>query len=242
MTQNPWADPSTQTEPGAPYAGPPPTGQLYPGAPYPGGSYPGGYGPAGGSPYGWPAAGGYPWPYAWGGPGYPGWPMPPQGPRRPGQVVAAAVLAFVQAALVLLASFYVFMLATVADVASSQSLRVPGEVGRLAGEARVLAFVQLASVVLLVVAGILALGRPRRPGWILLLAAFGVQVVLAIYWAVRLSTVFGDLPGAQTSAPVIGFSLAFAAPPLVGLGLVLLGPGRRWFDVREPAQSRPGHG
>jgi uncharacterized membrane protein len=160
--------------------------------------------------------------------------MPPQGPRRPGQVVAAAVLAFVQAALVLVASIYVFMLATVLGFASDQSLRVPADVARLATEGRVLAIVQLVSAVLLVVAGVLALGRPRRQVWYLLLAALGLQLALAVYWAVRLGTVLGDVPGPDPSSAFLTMSLFFAAPPAVALGLVLLGPGRRWFAVRDP--------
>ena len=91
---NPWSDPSTPTQPGSPYLGPPPT------APHPYG-YP--------SPYG-----GYP------GYGYPGsWaPVPPRPPQRPGQVITTAVLAFVQAGVVLFASLYLWFIASVVDLAA----------------------------------------------------------------------------------------------------------------------------
>ena len=217
---NPWADPSTPTELGAPYPGPPPTGP--PPGPYPG-PYPW---PYPGSPYGWH-------PYGWGY-GPPWAPLPPPAPRRPGQVVAAAVLAFVQAALVLFASVYVFLLATVADVASGASLRLPGQLGRLATEARVVAVVQLVSAVALVVGGLLALHRRNRGSWLALLGVFGLQVALAVYWAVRVSAVVNDLPGSQTTGPLVTLSLFFVAAPLVGIGLLALGPGRRWFAAGDP--------
>lgn len=242
MTGDPWADPST--EPVPPYSGPPQQSTPYQGAPYLTAPYQGApYQAYPGPAYGWPPAGAQPYPYGWS--PYPWWPMPPQGPRRPGQVVGAAVLAFVQAALVLIGSLYTFMIATVVGLAADQSLQVPGAVGRVAGEARILAIVQLVSVVLLVVAGILALGNPPRPAaWPLLLVAFGVQVALAIYWTVRLATLTSDLPGnANPGGAFLSMTLFFAAPPLVGLGLVVIGPGRRWFARRdEPAVRHPGAG
>jgi hypothetical protein len=168
--------------------------------------------------------------------------MAPQGPQRPGQVVAAAVLALVQAVMVLIGSLYTFVIAAVVGLASDQSLQVPAEVGRVADEARILAIVQLASVVLLVVVGILALAsRPRPATWPLLLIAFGLQVALAIYWTVRLVMLTNDIPSGNPGAGFLSLTLLFAAPPLVGLGLVVVGPGRRWFaGVHEPAFGHPG--
>ncbi len=64
--RNPWADPSTPTEPGEPYSGPP-SGTPYGPAGHPGYGYPGyGYGPP--MPYGYGYGYSYPpVPY-----GYPG--------------------------------------------------------------------------------------------------------------------------------------------------------------------------
>jgi hypothetical protein len=218
---DPWADPSTPTEPGAPYAGPPPTAPV-PGGPY--GQYPPGYGYP--PPYGYPAPYGYPGAYgqSWAS-------SPPQAPRRPGQVITSAVLAFVQAGLVLLASLYLWFFAAVAEVAVSEAGAgaTSSEVEALATEGTVLAVVQLVSTVLLVVGGIAALNRRSRAAWLLLVTAHAVQVVLAVYWTVRLLAVLGDVPGAGAEEGFASFALFFAAAPLVGLGLLLLGAGRRWF-------------
>ncbi|MGY1803954.1 DUF6264 family protein [Blastococcus sp. SYSU D00922] len=206
---SPWADPSTPTEPGAPYAGPPPTAPPY-GAP--------------------PPAYGYPPPYAaapWGVP-Y-GYPVPPRRPQRPGQVITAAVLAFAQSVVVLIASVYVWFFASVADVATTAADGVydPATVDALATEGTVLAIVQLVSVVLLIGAGVWVLNSRRRAAATLLVVALAVQVVLAAYWMVRLQSEIG---GYDTDGTIVAFSLFFAAAPLVGLGMLLIGPGRRWFD------------
>jgi hypothetical protein len=206
---SPWADPSTPTEPGAPYAGPPPTAPPY-GAP--------------------PPAYGYPPPYAaapWGAP-Y-GYPLPPRPPQRPGQVITAAVLAFAQSVVVLIASVYVWFFASVADIATAAAEDVydPATVEALATEGTVLAVVQLVSVVVLIGAGVWALNSRRRGAGLLLVVALAVQVVLSAYWLVRLQSEIG---GFDTDGTIVAFSLFFAAGPLVGLGMLLVGPGRRWFD------------
>ena len=207
--RDPWADPSTETQQGAPYAGPPP--------PAPGWTPPYGGGHAYG---GWP-------------PPWPGWGWPPAPPRRlrPGQVVAAAVLAFVQAALVLFASLYVYLFASVAGLAATQGgpgLSLP-RAEALAREGQALALVQVLSVVALVVGGILALSRATRAAWLVLLAALGVQLVLALYWAVRLADLVTAVPGSGDGGFLVVTTLFFAAGPLTGLGLLVAGPGRRWF-------------
>jgi hypothetical protein len=223
---NPWADPTTPTEPGPPYTGPPVTGPPAP-APYPPGLY--------GQPYGWPPPGMPPYGMAYPpgpyGPG-PWMPGPPPGPRRPGQVVGSAVLAFVQAAMVLVVSLYVWFAVSLIGFAAGQA---PGsspsdEAEALAAEGKVLIVLGLLSVVLLVVGGIAALMRRSRTAWLLVGAAHAVQVLLAAYWGIRLYTVVGDIPGTVNEAGFAAFALVFAVGPLVGLGLVAFGPGRRWFD------------
>lgn len=239
MSGDPWADPSMPTEEVPPYSGPPQQRPPYQGAPYQGAPYQP-YQPYPGTPYGWPPAGAQPSPYGWSPYGW--WPTPPPGPRRPGQVVGAAVLAFAQSALVLFGSIYTFLIASVVGLAADQSLQVPGGVRQVATEARIVSVLQLASVVLLVVAGVLALGtRPRRATWPLLLAAFGAQVALAVYWSIRLVMLTSDLPGRSPGASFLGLTLFFAAGPLVGLGLVLIGSGRRWFAApHQPDLRYPG--
>ena len=214
MSGNPWADPSTPTESGPPYAGPPAT--------VPHSTPPAGYGypygpPAYGYPYGYPAP--------WG-------PFPPAAPRRPGQVTTSAVLAFVQAALVLLSSLYVWFFASVADLATTgvRGAYSSATVRALATEGSTLAIVQLVSAVALVVGGILALTRRTRAARLALIAAHAVQVLLAGYWTVRLLELAGDLPGSGPAGSLVAFTAFFAAGPTVGVGLLLAGAGRRWFD------------
>jgi hypothetical protein len=231
---SPWADPSTPTEPGEPYAGPPsgtpygPAGYRgYPG--YPG--YPG-YGPPGQPGYGYPPVPyGYGYPYAPGPYGYPGpwWPAAPPKPSRPGQVITSAVLAFVQSGLVLFSSLYAWFIASVLGLAArDQSL--PSSLRGFGGEITVVAILQLVSVALLILAGIRALTK-RTPGaWWLLLAAHGVQLAFCLYWAVRVIDLFNAVPGPDPGGTFATFTLVFAAAPLVGIGLVVGGPGKRWFD------------
>ncbi len=216
--RDPWADPSTPTEPGAPYAGPPVTAP--PGTNW---APPGYGGPPGYQPYGYPPPGyGHPAP----------WPVAPRGPRRPGQVIASAVLAFVQAAMVLIASLYVWFFASIVTVASAGAPGVLDAEG-LATEGTVLAAVQVVSAVLLVTAGVLALHRRSRTTWLLLVAAHVLQIVLSVYWLVRLLALADDVPGPDTDTVLATFTVFFAAGPVVGLGLVLTGAGRRWFAAEQ---------
>jgi hypothetical protein len=223
---NPWADPATPTEPGPPYAGPPVTGPPAP-------AY--GFSPYGPQPYGWPAygpaAGGAypPGPYGHPMPWVPG---PPPGPRRPGQVIGSAVLAFVQVALVVFASLYVWFAASLVSFAAGEApVDYSSDTARaLASEGTVLGVIGLVSAVLLVVGGVAALNRRARTAWLLLVVALAVQVVLAGYWGIRMYTLLGDVPGTIDEGAFASFALVFAGAPVVGLGLVVLGPGRQWFD------------
>jgi hypothetical protein len=222
---SPWADPETPTEPGAPYAGPPPT------APYAGYPVPSRYGPP---VYGYPGYGypGYGYPgYGHPGYGYPsfGQPVAPRPPRRPGQLVTAAVLTFVQAALVLVTSLYVYFFAALLEIAS-RDVPLPGAATAFAGEGTVLAIVQVISAVLLVVGGIRVLMRRTPAAWWLLVGALAAQVVLAAYWLVRLVEFERDLPGPDEPGPFLATTFVYAAMPLVALGMVLFGPGKRWFE------------
>ena len=199
---SPWSDPATETQPGAPYAGPPPT-TPYRSAP------------------GWPppAPYGTAWPQTW----PPPWPPAPARPQRPGQVIAAAVLAFVQAAAVALSTAYLQLLGTVFSMAAGEP-GFPADGAALAAEAGVLSLVQLVSVVLLVAAGVLALTSRRALVRWTLAAAFALQLALAAYWAARLLGAFGPASG------VLPFLVVcFAAGPAVALGLSVGRPARAWF-------------
>ncbi|MGY1752730.1 hypothetical protein [Blastococcus sp. SYSU D01042] len=222
--RDPWSDPTgpvepypgpprTEPPPQQPYAAPPPWGQQ----PYQ-------------QPYGAPPPWGQP---AWGPAPYGPQPWGPPRERMPGQVVAPAVLAFVQAVVVLIASLYVWFFASVADIASSGRPGVyTSETARsLATEGTVLAVVQLASVVLLVAGGVLALNRRTPTAYRLLAGALVVQVVIALYWAGRLLDVLGTLGGGDGEGSLAAFSLFFLVLPAVALGLLLSGVARRWFTA-----------
>ncbi|MGY1679509.1 hypothetical protein [Geodermatophilus sp. SYSU D01176] len=202
---DPWSDPATETQPGAPYAGPPPTTMPY-----------------------WvpPAAlHATPWPQPWS-------PAPAR-PQRPGQVVAAAVLALVQAAGVALATAYVQLVGTVFAMAADQP-GFPADGAALAAEAGALAVVQLVSVAALGAGGILALTR-RSPlaRWVLV-GALALQLALAAYWAVRLLTAFDSATGV-----LLLLVLCFAAGPAVALGLSSGRPARAWFGGRPDGGATP---
>jgi len=239
---DPWSDP---TKPVEPYPGPPQTAPQKPQY----GQQPYGQPQYGQQPYGRPQYGqqpyGVPQPQwgqpqwgqpQWGsGPYGPAWGRPPV-PRTPAQVITAAVLAFVQAVVVLIASLYVWFFASIADIASSGRPDVyTSETARqLATEGTVLAVLQLFSVALLVIGGILALNRRTPTAYRLLAGAHVVQVVLALYWAGRLLDVLGDLPGADGEGSLAAFSLFFLVGPVVSLGLLLSGAARRWFTATPP--------
>jgi magnesium-transporting ATPase (P-type) len=144
------------------------------------------------------------------------------------------VLAFVQTAIALIGTLYTYMLSALVGLGANQSAEFgsPG-VRSLASEGTVLALVQLAAVVPLVAGGILVLTRRSRAAWLTLLVAFAIQVLIALYWMFRLSGVIGQGFDAATG-PLAAFTLVFAAAPLVGVGLLLSGPARRWFP--EPAR------
>jgi hypothetical protein len=134
----------------------------------------------------------------------------------------------VQAAIALIGTLYTYMLSALVGLTTDQGAVADPAVRTLASEGTVLAIVQLVSVVPLVVGGIMVLSRRSRTAWLVLVLAFAAQVLIALYWAVRLSGLIGDEFDAE-GAPLVAFTLFFAAAPLVGLGLLAVGAGRRWF-------------
>ncbi|WP_139177085.1 hypothetical protein [Geodermatophilus siccatus] len=181
-------------------------------------------------PYWTPAAPhAVPWPQPWPQP----WPPAPARPQRPGQVIAAAVLAFVQAAGVALATAYLQLLGAVFSMAAGEP-GFPADGAALAAEAGVLSLVQLASVVLLLTAGVLGLASRRPVARWTLVAAFSLQLSLAAYWAARLLAVLDQ--GAGVLAALV---LGFAAAPAVALGLAVGRPARAWFRSSPDEGTAP---
>ena len=147
--------------------------------------------------------------------------MPPRGPQRPGQVITSAVLAFVQAGVVLFASLYVWFIASFVGLAAQGDPTVStSRVDALTTEATVVAVVQLLSVVLLVAGGIRSLTARTRTAWLLAVVAHGAQIVLTV--------VLGDPPDHAPGR----------APRFRPAG----GDGRLHDRVRRRATGRSRHG
>jgi hypothetical protein len=152
-------------------------------------------------------------------------------------VIAAAVLAFVQAGVVAVASAYVFLLASVFSLAEGEP-GFPADAAALATEATVVAAVQIGSVVALVVTGVVVLNRRGAAARWALVAALGLQIALAAYWWTRLDGLSGAV-GPDPSTVVLFGVLCFAAAPAVGLGLVSSRPARAWFaGAAQEADAR----
>ena len=204
---------------GAPYAGPPsygpadrPDWNAPTAAPY--GTQPHGGAPYGGAPYGPPP--GYPAP-GW---GWTPYPPRPAAPQRPGSVIAAAVLVFASALLVLVGTLYGMAISALVDLAY----------GPESGLSPWLALVQLAQIGLLVVGGVQVLARDRR--WLLLGCA--VQLALSGYWAVVLT----GLASATFSDSALVLPIVFGGLALVAAGLTFLPDARAW-TARPAAEAVP---
>ena len=221
--------------PGTPYAGPPSYGPADrqswspPSVPYGTGAQPYGTAPYGGQPYGTAPYGGQPYgtapygapPYGAPGAGQPGWgwtpyPQRPTGPQRPGSVIAAAVLVFASALLVLVGTLYGMAFSALVDLAY----------GPDSGLSPWLALVQLAQVGLLVVGGTQVLARDRR--W--LLVGCAVQLALSVYWAVVLT----GLASAAFSDSVLVLPVVYGVLALVAAGLTFLPDARAWTARPAP--------
>jgi hypothetical protein len=193
-------------------AGPP-----YPGPPYPG---PPQYRPPYEPQWSPPQQQWGPPPYAAPGQPQPGWgwvPYPPQPPRpqRPGSVIAAAVLAFASAVLVLVGTVYAMAFSALLSLAR----------GPDSGMGVWLALLQLGLAGLLVVGGLRALSRDLR--W--LLGATAVQLALCVHWVV----VLDDVVPPTVSGSVLVLPLLYGALAAVAAGLTFLPDARAW-TARPP--------
>ncbi len=153
----------------------------------------GGYPPAGTGPYGQPA---YPGPY-----GQQYGPPPGQpGLQRPGAALAAAVLGYIQAGIVLLCSFAVLAAGTAAT------------------EALLIGILQLISVGLLIFGAVqLSTGTGRT----MMLVASGLQLLLVVYYLIRFSSIGNAIDLGSDQGVFIVVPLFFAVMPAVALGLTL---------------------
>ena len=222
MTAPPW-------DGSAPYGGPPQYGPPQYGPPQYGPPQygPPQYGPPQYGPpqYGPPAHGqsaygqspyGAPAPPPWGPqPGW-GWPAVPQQPQRPGPVIAAAVLVFASALLVVVGTVYAMAFSALLSLAR----------GPDAGMGPLSACLHLLLAGLLVVGGLRVLAHDRR--W--LLGAVAAQVALAGYWG----SVLDDVAPSTLGDGVLTVPVVYAVLALVAGGLTFLPDARAWTG-RPPA-------
>lgn len=150
--------------------------------------------------------------------GYGGMPAAPQeyggGPvARPGGTTAAAVLSFVQAGVTLITTAVLMIaLAALQDLADGVEEETAGGIalsGALA-EFWAVSIVQLVGVGLLIAGGVKALGGT---GGTLFLVAVGLQIVLCVYWLIRIVTNEGSplMPLILIVMPIIALAMALSA-------------------------------
>lgn len=211
--------------PGQPGYGPASPGQRGYGPATPPGYAPPGYGAA--TPY--PPAGSYwaqpqPGPYgqypAPGYGGYPGYPGP--GPTRPGQVLAAAVLGYIEAGLLIIAGLFLFAGASI--VSDTTNALGAGGSGYTA-EFVIDGVVDLACGGLLIAGAVMMTGR-RPTGRMLFTVGGAVAIAAGVYWIVR----FHD-------GGVAVWAGIFMALPIIAIALLWTGGVSPWLNG-QTARSR----
>ncbi len=191
--QNPYGGTESFAQPNQPSYSPPPQYGGYPPAAH-GGQYaqPGYPAPQYGAPYGAPYGG-------------------PSGPQRPGAALAAAVLSYIQAGVVLICTFFVLAAGTALT------------------ELLLIGIVQLISVGLLIFG---AVQITAGSGRLMLYIGNGLQLALVVYYLIRISTVGDDLDGFGDQATVV-IPLFFAVMPAVALGLALNGAVTQFIAAKQ---------
>lgn len=192
------------------YQGPPATGQ-YPPEP----RYPSGPAAAPGSPY--PAANPYAQvaPYGYGyPPGYaPGYPA---GNGRPGTIIAAAVLGYVTAGLLILSgSLLVFGASIVSDVE-----RAAGSFTDYGTELALDGLLNMVAAGLLIAGAVMMTGR-KANGRTLLSVGGAIVLAETLYWLIRFSGLSAD--------GFIFYAVLFAALSVIALSLAWTPGGSAWL-------------
>ncbi len=193
------------------------------GYPQQGGTPPGGYPQQGTPPGGYPQQGGYPQ-----APGYSSMPQAPQeysgGPiPRPGSVMAAAVLAYVQAGITSITTVLAFIGLGTGDITG----------GDLILELLV-AIAQAVGIALLIMGGVqFAAGKSRN----LLVAGCALELVICLYYLIRFLTADTDgvdqqLVNAATGVMVF-IVVFFATMPTISLIISLGSSSTQFLESRR---------
>ena len=176
---------------------------------------------------GYPAQPGYGYPpppgYGYPPPGY-GYPAVPPGERRPGTLLAAAVLGYVAAGLLILAGILLFDGASlVHDIDTQTGLNNDSVTTELVLDG----FANLIAAALLI-AGAVVMTGGRPPGRVMYSVGAGIVLVESIYWMARWAD---DLPY------LVVYALLFAALAVVGLALGWTAGGTAWLRRTQPAKA-----
>ncbi|MEO9138427.1 MAG: hypothetical protein ABI345_05110 [Jatrophihabitans sp.] len=230
--------------PGGSYAGPPQAAQggdaQYPQYPAPGYAQPGysqpGYPQPGCPQQGYPEQGypaqayaqpGYPpQPYAAYPPqpyGYAPYPGAPQGPGRPGVATAAAVLAYVNAGLLILSGSFLLLGASIATDIERGYNNNTG----LSSELGFDGFLNLVTAGLLIAGAVMMTGR-KPTGRILLAVGNAVVLAEAVYWLTRFNGDEYRLGG------FIVYAVLFGALAILPLAFSFSGNVSRWLRREAP--------
>jgi len=190
-------------QPGVPV--PPPTTPLPPGRyPYPTAAYPA-------AQSGYPVHPGYP------APGYPpaGYGVLPAKPHPPGVVKAAAVLAYIQGGILVVAG--------IGLLSSSTTFSDFGVKNRYTITVMIMSIVALLAGGLLLAGGVQAYNRKRA----LMIAGSAISLGLSIWWIIRFEF-FG---------PVLVWSLLLAVLPVLCIALMTGAAGRAWTAKTRLSQE-----
>lgn len=202
--------------PDTPYGGRPPTGDQpqpqYPQYPQPqAGQNP--YPPYPPQPYGYP-----PQPYGYP-PVYPAYPVTPAGPKRPGLTIAAAVLGYINAGMLILAGALLLFGASIAndlennyDTGTDYSTEIAFD-----------GFVNLIAAGLLIAGAVMFTGR-KSSGRALFAVGNGIVIAEAIYWLVRFNDELSD-----NNSGFIVWAVLFGALAVLPLAFSFTTDVNRWL-------------
>ena len=142
------------------------------------------------------------------GPGYPpaGYAVPPAKPRPPGVVKAAAVLAYIQGGILVVAG--------IGLLSSSTTFSDFGVKNRYTITVMIMSIVALLAGGLLLAGGVQAYNRKR----VLMIAGSAISLGLSVWWIIRFEF-FG---------PVLVWSLLLAVLPVLCISLMTGAAGRAW--------------
>jgi len=154
-----------------------------------------------------------------------------RGPVRPGGATASAVLMFIQAAVVLISTFYVLFFASLAGGASAAGV---SEADSYETEFTIIGILQLVSVGLLIFGGVQLLSGSGN-GRVLTIVACGVQLAFVVYWMIRI----GSLPEFDIDGSTFFFvvPLMYAVLPLVALPLALGRPVSEYIAAKQMGRA-----